>query len=45
MNFLKKHKTLITGLVIGYFISRQFGARLEMQLKTATASLSPKQTA
>lgn len=45
MNFLKKHKTLLTGLLIGYFISRQFGARIETQLRTATASFTPKQAA
>lgn len=45
MNFLKKHKTLLTGIIIGYFISRQFGARIETQLRTATAGFTPKQAA
>ena len=45
MNFIRKHKTLLTGIVIGYLISRQFGARIETQLRQATASITPKQAA
>lgn len=45
MNFIRKHKTLLTGILIGYLISRQFGARIETQLRQATASFTPKATA
>lgn len=41
MAFLKKHKMFIAGLLVGYIISRQAGARIEAQLKQATTSLTP----
>lgn len=41
MNFIKKHQKLLLGVLIGYVISRQFGARIEMQVRQATASFQP----
>ena len=35
-SFIAKHKKLLLGIAIGYLLSRQFGARIETQLRQVT---------
>lgn len=43
--FFTRHKKLLLGIAIGYLLSRQFGARIETQLRTATAGFTPSKPA